>query len=89
MYERYVPRPPLKLPFMAICLFAAHFWILIARAQAVAGDPKFQRRRRILILTGFSLPYLSTFLYRKREQWWLTPEARTNICPPLLSRDGF
>ncbi|KAF8134331.1 hypothetical protein EV363DRAFT_1160450 [Boletus edulis] len=49
---------------MAIRLFAAHFWIPSRRLQGlpVAGDPKFQRRRRILILTGFSSPYLSTFL---------------------------
>lgn len=84
--ERYVHRPPLKLPFMAIRLFAAHFWIPSRRTQRlVAGDPKFQRRRRILILAGFPSRIFQLSLMGTQTMVAL-PSKLDEI--PLLSRDG-
>lgn len=78
------PRPPLKLPVMEIRLFAALFWTPSRRTQGPLrrGPLKFQRRRQILILTGFFLPYLSTFLNRNANNGGLTSKPDANALPP-------
>lgn len=77
MYEALRPRPPLKLPVMAIRLFAALFWIPSRRMQGPPsqGDPQVPAQKSDTHSDRFFPSVSFNFPKQERKQWWLAFEA--------------